>query len=406
MPSLQGDTLQIDGWIQTALYTDYQAKRQQLLGLVDNEDEDVVPLTMTQDSTHDGFYRPVSVQVDSPVGTNNNTAARFSIRLQRLRDYASPLFETSVQSALRVNAFGITAPTHIVQVLFSAGAGAVYLPWVTPVPSSLVGAGTSDGGGFGIDRRVVSSLLSTPLQFQFGHRASTYYIGSCRVEGLYGATWFPLVGRPTTPLVQGQWRISNGQVRLTLGASFASPAVLEVWDSTLLAWEAVNLLHNDSAASALGYAGLNVTGQRLEILRNSPEMVVVRVSGFVLQETFTIRRGGYQVAWTVKNAGGNSISTTTGVKFATATACTAITAGIRPTANDANGNQTVLASAHACTTDLVNGAIRLTASQTTPATFMLGISLNGSTASTGNTPAELVGQFMGVTSWRQRVIAP
>jgi hypothetical protein len=405
MPSLQGDILSIDGWITTALYTDYQAKRQQLLGLVDNEDEDVVPLIMTQDSTHDGFYRPISVQVDSPVGVNNNTAAKFSIKLQRLRTFAAPFFEVTYQSALRANTSGVTAPGHIEHVFWSSTTlGTAYLAAATPA-TTYVTLFSDDGAplSVGVDRRAQTAFTPTPTTYLFAHRPQFYYVAGCRLELLYGATWYPVLGRSVPPVSPGGWRITNGLCRLTLGTTAAAAAALEIWNNTSSAWQATSFAHA-IAGVGIGY-GLSTLSTRLEVIRNSPEAVVVRHSGFGIQETFSLSRGAMGVVYTIKSPSATGVPTSHGVKFSAVTASTANVGGLRQTANDANGNQGVLASSSAMTVDLVNGKLTLTAAAQSCA-IMLASSLGGSGAVAGNTPTELANQFFGVTSWRQRIVTP
>lgn len=412
-PKIDGDRVSIQGYVLAANMDALRGARQQLLGLVDNEDEEVVPCIWASDPTFDGYYRPVSVDVEQ-LGVTRGRNSRFAATLQRLRDYAAPMFEVTVQSALRANAAGITAPAHIAMAgLRVTAQGALLLP------AALVGATALSSPQPGppffdpawtLDRRTLTTFLSAGTQYQFSAPPSLFYAGACIIERLYGSTWVQVSGRTIPATTQGQWRISNGLMRLTLGlADSTSPAVLEHFDSAGGgAWESVNVQCNNTGGAGspgLGWVQSGATS-RVEILRNSPEQVIVRHSSFDNQFTFSLQRGALHVVYTVKHPGGVAIPTTEGVKFASVTASTAITAGIRSTSADAGGNRWLLASPHAITTDLVNGSIRLTATQTVPATFAMGCEYNGASAISGNTAAEVVSQFMGAVSWRQRVVAP
>ena len=59
-PSPDGDRLTIAGTVIAADRYEYAARRQQITGLVDNPDEEIVPLQWTSDGVFDGFYRVIS----------------------------------------------------------------------------------------------------------------------------------------------------------------------------------------------------------------------------------------------------------------------------------------------------------------------------------------------------------
>jgi len=82
---------------------------------------------------------------------------------------------------------------------------------------------------------------------------------------------------------------------------------------------------------------------------------------------------------------------------------TNVTGGIRVTSNDANGNRVVMAMAAAHTTDTATTSIQNT-STATSGNFGLGVELGGSSAAAGNQAAQLVDQYFGAVSWRQRVV--
>lgn len=405
-PKISGDRIDIAGKVVQVANTDIlRGIRQQLLGLVGNEDEEIVPCIWASDPTFDGYYRPVAMAVEH-IGPTRNRSVRFRATLERLRDYAAPMFEVTVQSALRVNASAITAPAHIVVVSFGQLADSVYLPpSVTAFPLTSSSAATTADSATAQFVRWMRTTFPAVNQYGFSHTPANFYVGSARIELLYGSTWVPVHGRTIPAVEPGQWRITNGLVRFTLGLTYNAAVVMEVWKAGSSAWQAVNFGHFDSANQGVGYNASQIP-TRLEILRNSPETVVVRLSGFSMQETFTLDRGDRHVVYTRKRTDAANIVTTHGIKFNANTAATAITGGIRATSNDGNGNRGVLASAQAFTTDLVNGKINLTTAQVAPVTMMFGIELNGSTAIAGDTAADLVGQFMGAKSWRQRVVAP
>jgi len=61
--------------------TQSTALNQQLLGLVENWDEDTFPFTWSLDSTYDGFYKIRSVQVDPESVYITSGVSRFTITM-------------------------------------------------------------------------------------------------------------------------------------------------------------------------------------------------------------------------------------------------------------------------------------------------------------------------------------
>lgn len=394
--TVAGDMVSIEGVTPDVSYDSLCGIRQQLLGLIDNEDETVVPCTSSDDPDFDGFYRPVSINVGH-IGTQDDGAFTFSATLQQLRSYSSSMFEVTVQSVLRANALGITAPAHIIVCLVRAvSRGVTLLP---PNAGWVAASGTVAEGGVALNR-MSRSTFDSIVRYSFGVPPSKFYLAGCKIERRYGAMWVPVNGRSIPDTTQGQWRISNGLIRFTLGATSVDPAVIEVWDNATAAWEPTSMFNG---VSSLGIGYDELYPDRLEVVRNSPETVIVRHTASDVQSSFSLNRGVHHIAWTRKES--NNLGNLMGVKFATATASTALTAGIRATANDAYGNRGIIASAHPCTADLTNGKLSLTSGRFV-STFMLGVELKGSAAANGDTADQVVGQFMGATTWKQRIVTP
>jgi hypothetical protein len=85
-------------------------------------------------------------------------------------------------------------------------------------------------------------------------------------------------------------------------------------------------------------------------------------------------------------------------------AATAITGGIRATANDAAGNKFVLASPRATTNDLTEGRIYATGALTGSWPFMVGCDVGGA-ASLPLSSQGLIYQYMAAQGETQRVTA-
>lgn len=373
------------------------ALRQQLAGLVDNRDEEVVPFTWSEDSSLDGFYRVVSVDVPSTTTQLvNGYIPDVEIELEQLPGFACPWFEVTTQSVLRTNGHGITTPDSIAATW---PVGVAWNPDIDLAPSLVSPVSNftrraSDGSN------VFLSTFTAPLTvtaYRYNVAPANYYVDACTVEVKYGSTWYPVtgLGAPRT----STWRISNGIVRLTANGS--SPGTFEVWDNSAAAWESRNVTHWMNAST---YLPIGLTAP-VTIARNAPEQVTVRVgtgsSSYAASWYYSLQRGARLVSgsWQTTTAQKHGF----GLDTAHFAASSAITGGVRVTSNDANGNRMVFGTAAANTNDLANGATWYTTAATSGAAW-IGVELDGSTATAGNAAADLVDQFLGATQWRQRVV--
>lgn len=400
--SRDGTRVTFEGWILGTSVNDLKARCQQAGGLVNNLDEPIIPCTFTHDSTFDGFYSVSSVNV-SPVegaGYVGSPRVQYSITLEQMPGFANPMFEVITQSVVQTNSHAITAPPSVAFYLNGDTPGSEYDLRGTALTVQITRP-NADGAAT-INSYVYTGAAPIAVtQTRAFYPPAYFYYGSARVEVKYGSTWYPAVGR-NIPL-NSVWRISNGMVRLT-SATGATAGTLEVWDQTAAAgvgaWESQNVAHWTNGAVGpgigLGNGSLQAT---VSILRNSPEQVTVRCGGLSQEFTYTVQRGNMHVAaaWT------SATATKYGAGYTTANATTTITAGIRRTSNDANGHRLVFGMPVLQTVDNVNGGTNA-ATAATSGRIMLGVELAGSSAISGNAAADIVNQFMGATSWRQRVV--
>lgn len=398
--TLAGNTLTIVVDITPAVANDVnemKARRQQLANLVGDADVEVVPFTWSEDSSFDGFYQVMSVSVPSTaVMLNVGYIPGVQITLEQITGYANPWFEVTTQSVVRTNGHAITTPTTIMATFIASVTGERDMRPALTAPT-VTGLRGNDAGTYTTIYEYVAPVAQT--QYRYMGAASTFFQGGCSVEVKYGSTWYPVVGRDI-PLAT-VWRISNGLIRLTAasGASGVTPGTIEIFNG---AWQSANVAHwtNGAPSSPIGYPGGSLLAS-LQILRNSVEHVVVKVSGGDVDYTYSIQRGAFHIvsSWTAQTA----IKGGAGSATAGAIAGTAITGGIRRTANDGNGNRMVYGTAAARTNDLTNTGCWYTAAATTGSVFF-GCELAGSGAATPDTADALVGQFIGAVAWRQRVI--
>lgn len=389
-------TTDIEGTDQYGL----QALRQQLAGLVDNRDEEVVPFTWSEDATLDGFYRVVSVDIPSTeVQLTNGWIPGVRVELEQVPGFSNPWFEVTTQAVVRTNGHGITAPLALVVSYTTPPSGQVEVdrrPTLSGLSSSAFYRTTSSGD------QVQVGLYTAPVaaaSYSYCAFASSFLDGACQVEVKYGSTWYPVVGREVP--MNTVWRLSNGIVRLT-SAIGANAGTFEVWDNAAAAWESKNVQHweNGSASEHIGI-GYGSTTSSVSILRNAPEQCTVKCAYLDFDVTYSIQRGAGLVSasWTSK------ASRKFGIGLASPTAAgTAFTGGVRATSNDANGNRMAFGTAAANSNDLAATATWYTSSATA-GSMWVGVELDGATGTGGTTAAELRDQFLGAVSWRQRIVA-
>jgi len=355
---LSGRRLTFTTDIEAASADEMKAIRQQLAGLVDNRDEEVIPFAWSDDPTLDGFYRVASVNIPSTeVTLTSGFIPDVEVELEQVPGYANPWFEVMVQAVARTNGHGVTAADG--QIAFPYDTTDTYsYEWGVLPPSGT--ATVADGS-------VRDATVNAPLSLTSVRYATTpagFYVGSCRIEVKYGSTWYPVVGRqiPRNTL----WRISNGRTRLTC-ANGATSGTLEVWDTVALAWQSANVKHQQTLGPSGIGLGDGTKQPAVTILRNSPEQVVVQVTGPLtsggtnhLKVAYSLGRGAphIAVAWTC------STSIEFGPSATAVTPSTSTARGLYQTTADANGNRLWFSAAQSFTASTANGFLYNTASAT------------------------------------------
>lgn len=377
----------------------FHALVQQVLGLVDNEDEEVVPVTWSQDATFDGFYRVTSVSIpNSPIRIRDGIVLNCSVTLERLRGYANPIWEITGNFVVRTNGNGVTNPGGFVALPEDATQRLVKSSSTATLGSGTITTATGTLHRFDLAVASYPSFIAT-----LAAAPSDFFDGAALIEVKYGSSWYTAIGRdiPSTPATGV--RLSNGIIRVGWVDDGGDIRIrLEVWNGS--AWE----------TSAEDFVPVFDTTSNLEpvgavnILRNSPEQVIVSVphqytsaSSPYFLLTFSLARGFFGVELTMGTLSGSS-SLTFNLAADTITASTSITGGIRRTSNDASGNRWWMVSALAPTKDLVNGDLTVTG--TTPHSFALGMELNGSGAAAGQDAVTTSDQFYAAISQRQRAV--
>jgi len=352
-----GDEVRFESMIVAADLNEFKARVQQLRGLVDNDDERAFPFTWSEDSTFDGFYTDLDVEVNDQPAMLASFSAPFSVRMRRVvGGFAVPLAETIVSSVIRTNAHGVVA-----------GDSRLVVPPQTDAPGSWYASGTNsamDSEDGSLFRNARAAPVATTA-LTGGVLPADWYKGSARVSLSYGGTYYPVHGQQI-PRVQAV-RIQNANFRLDV--SSAAAITLGIYHDG--AWESSPsfVLRRSASFDSVG---------SVKILRNDPSVVVARLgllaSGAASNPcTLDIAlHRGHQTACCVYTPSGSTTDTFS-IRASAVTACTAVTGGIEQTTADAAGNKWFILSTSAATDDLINGYRTTTAAVTGREAFALGM---------------------------------
>lgn len=409
--TVEGDIAPANG--SDALNVDeFLARRLQLVNLIDTPDMDVWPVTWSEDSTIDGFYRVRRAEVDPASVYLVSGVGRYRVELERPVGLVSPLVECSTTSVIMTNAAAVTS-TDAKSVWAAPGeADAVESP-AKAAPQPAAGTRTPDGDAAVKLFRVVTGQSSGTFLVE----PADFWAAAARVEMTFdsGTTWYETVGR-SLPLDATNWRISNGLVRITPSSS--GIVDIEFFNGTT--WctaQPVNLEMRFPSAPTYSYRFVYDTVVSAVVLRNSPEVCSLRLTikpSSLLSGSddwmvyayasldITIRRGDVLARFTHTPRGAYGYSFV-GVGTP-AGAQTTLTSGVRGDAT-VNSGRIVIGfvdpSAAANTTQGTPGAYLY---RYETAKFCIGYEIAGSSASTYNAAQQVVYQYLASLSERQRVV--
>jgi len=362
--SQEGDEASVAGFIRRqSTVADAKALRDQLAGYgLQNTDELVVPVTWSEDSTRDGFYRVMSVdtsneltgRLGSPSEAGSNLAYRFTADLSRVPNFQAPVWEKICSGATR------------------SGGAATGVTWASyPSTATLVQHANNGSAS-------VVTLEAENADVVFTYHASTFYNETilqtlapstfyqvaAKVERSVdnGTTFRTVVGKQILNDPTSGWRINNGLVRV----SYSTTLDVEMWDDTNSQWESVSYkaVSNGVTATSLG------NPDSVLILRNAPEIVTVRIAWSVADTPrivvycdLTLRQGQPWVEGYLSTMASGTKSL--GVFRSATTASTSYTGGIEATSANAAGNKyRILCKTTGVTKDTTNGGAYLSSAGT------------------------------------------
>lgn len=422
-PVRSGDRVSVRGTVLAADLNELKARRQQLLGLVDDTDDPIVPVTWSTDATLDGYYRVTGASVDH-IGPTSVPRAGFAVTLEAISGATAPLVELDASAVVRTNGLGATSGEPAAIAVAYHESASTY-DSLTSGGTGLVARAGEDG-----DVYVAGQLSPFTRVTNCFPSIADRYSGCCKLEVNFGGTWYPMIGQQVPASAAGNWRISNSLVRFTYasyagdGADLYGGLQVEVWDSG--AWrDTVTMKFGtwDGAAftdgtwvggGGIGSTSLpdgSIAAAPPRVLRNSPETVTL---GFYKANTGTqfvsLDMGAMFCTLTSRAIGAvqpmlRPVGSETAAGVGVGAIWTSDPARQRST-NDANGNRYWIGYTPVSSATTQNGGIRHGANITsgTPVTFGIGVVLDGSSAATGNTGLDLAEQYVGQAAWRQRVV--
>lgn len=384
------------------------AMRDRFLALTASSDEEFVPVTWSEDSTVDGYYKPLDGRVSYSPASLNDGYFEWECTLER-HGPSGPAQIEELYNYAHVDPSNALSATEA-NVEASATAIAI-----GACPATALDAWNGLSAASGTARTAETGSLSMfettfpGLPFSANHRYSLLpsdaYVGACSIRGTYAGVADQLCLGDMSPARDGLV-LSNGLVRAKITGSALT---IEVYDSG--AWVTTSATGWTMVATS-GTIGSNTidlgAATTVPVLRNSPEACSVRVLAAATKELSATGR-----VWVDIGVQRGSMVVTVAPKCdrlvvwslasTNAVAGTSINGGVRQTSNDANGNRLLVVGA-GNTRNTVNIGVSESTTQTYGRSFGIGVELGGSGA-TGAASAQQVAYewFMG-RSGSQRVV--
>ena len=369
--------------------------RNELWRMTENDDL-IIPVTLSADPSLDGYYRLTSADI-SIQSISLEGWYPFSVQLERFGSGGRVAIESRIIGGIRANDHGITLSES--EPIHANPDAAIGYQGYSTLLDSVVRNADNRVGSFDPIRvhRNIDETVSPVWQIS----PDKFYQGAAYIKA--GTTLREMSGLDSDNLPEN-WELSNGLIRVTPDVTKGRLDV-EVYDG-VSAWESLTtFMCWRDAGEVSGWHSFT-------IIRNDPAAITVRLteritgSGDWCMLDITIRRGAFYAECRLVHRG----EVTLGFRANTNTSCTAITptgasssVGIRRAANDANGNRWIVGTSKSHTQSLTNG--RIEKSTVNELDFAVGFEFNGSSAVTGDKAAELFLQYMAyITEYMNPVL--
>jgi hypothetical protein len=349
-----GDRVQVSGDVWCDSVAEAFAARQQILGLADNPDEPLVPVSWVEDASLDGIYEVVASSVNTEQMTLLNGVLPWSVTLRRPRGSASMISEQILSGAGRDGYFGVLTPRY-----WTATQGSY--AWASRTGSPTVATGSrnsySPAGVTPFDVLEHSSLADATVT-SFAVPAA-FYAGAVRLR--MGDPLYTQIGRQTAN-ESHDWEIDNGLIKISSPADSSDLCDVKFYPSSGSAAPTVTYTL-DLAHYSGGWTVLTPPTQGVTCTRNGIEEASLRFRGTnAITLDISVRRGDRGATFTMRGGSRNW-----GIGFDTTTACTVIDAnnkGVYVTTADADANKPILVGSNTVTRDLTEGRIYRTSAAT------------------------------------------
>lgn len=328
----------------------------------------VIPVTFTDKPERNGYY---SVKTASSTYTeylNSMVTADWKVSLDRVGSDSETDLQSRLTGAVRLNDFALTGERWHAPPVGHYG-------YYTGATNATTMTRTGADGAITVYRGV-----PTGVSPRWGCPPASYLTGRVKVttagaQEVYGVD---------VPLAGAGWALSNGLVNVAPSAS----ASLDVQAYTGGAYH--SKLWNISVA---GSGGSIIGWDQATLLRNDPEMAIVRLTEGLnpgrATLDLTLRRGsrfveGYLQTGTSATLAAYRSSLETNTSFAASGYVTA-------TSNDADGNKFTVGSARTFTAH-ANGGVQKAAA--TSMDFWIGVAAGGSSAVSGDAATDLRNMYI------------
>ncbi len=385
-------------WGSPASVTEGKAWRDQVIGLIESPGE-TVPVTSTDDSTQDGFYRITGGSITPRQSALTAGHWDWSLDLERVPSYGAMLMEAVTIGGDRANKHAsVTAkPWHAVPsdaVAYDRD-GTTTSYYTRTGPGGSVKYLEAYGPGY-TDAKPTWRIAPG----DFYDMAATFKVGGYAVEGTQ------------IPATTSGWTLDNGLIKMTGGT--AGTVTLEWPDSGGTAYGRDITLTFGYQNGTFGWTAFS-TNKAVQVLRIDPYLVTIRLvfelvpafttQTYVIFTDISLRRGSFMFE-IVQTSRGNLLN---GVSLGEAMTVTGSAANeiMRTSSNDADGNRTVIIS-DATSTQQNGAAVTTPAGDVTPAgtwyrllagdekvfPYAVGCEYAGSSAVAPNRYTDLRDQYM------------
>lgn len=346
-----GDRVQVSGEVYCTSVAEALAARQQILGLAENGDEPLVPVSWVEDSSLDGFYEVVSSKVDTAQMTLTNGVLPWSAVLRRPRGSSSMVTEQILSGGFRDGAVFVLTPRF-----WTAVAGTVGFSSSTGSPTAALGTREPYNATTPETLGILTHADLADATVTCFAPPTAHYDGAVTLR--MGDPLYTIVGRQT-PNTPTDWEIDNGLIKITPPAVATDLCDVQFYPSSGTALPTVT--HALRLGEFLGsWADHSLDPSVVTCTRNGREEVSIRLRGTSRTVDISVRRGDRGA---ILSIAGPSIPH--GVGWATSTPSTTIDAsnkGIYANSADADANIKILVGSGTVTRDTGAGRVYRSAS--------------------------------------------